>query len=549
MSAGVGVRFDEPVAPTEPVVVADADHADRPDRSPIYRARQRRVLIVGAAIGTLALFVVHQLLVARLDFPGHADNSYYYGLAQRLHNQRTFQIGYTWHFLDGFNPPKNLPNDYWMPLPSVLFAAAFTVAGESMRSASFVLFLSILGTAFCSALIALRLTRSTSVAVVVAVLTPLLPVVVLSSIAFDGEALLMFFGTATIATLMYARGRRGAYAAAGALAALGQLTRQDGVLYVVTVAVAVLLLEPRGRRLLLLAWSGGAYLVVMVPLFLANLRYYGSLLPPGPRKVLFLTRYEDLFSLDPPQLRDYLDQGFGSLVRMRWVFLQHAWTITWHDFRGPLQGIAAVAALLIVACRPGTRRLWAVALSFPIALIVFDTLVTPVTASGGSWYQSSHVLSPLVLIASVILVRDAGHWIATRWPAHGWRLVFVGAVATLALVVVFARIGRHETNRVVKSRNSLYVKLQAMDAALAGQPGGIMTRFPWEVNQVTGRPTVQIPNGDFDTVLRVACQTNTPFLNPYARRPTSRELVAALKARRIEFVSRPARLFRILDCP
>jgi 4-amino-4-deoxy-L-arabinose transferase-like glycosyltransferase len=510
---------------------------------------RRRAAVVAAFVVVAVAAGYHTVMAGREPYPGHADPSYYYGLARSLRHGHGFRLDYTWHFLNLPRSAHGLPNDYWMPLPSLLMAAVLWVTGTSLSGALTVGLAAWLGTAALAGLAGWRLTASAPLGAAAALGTLVLPGMTSASLITDGSALLALLAMGVVVTLLWAEGRTRWYAAAGALVGLAELSRQDGLLLAATVAVAVVLLAPRGRRLRLGLAAALAYAVVMAPLFIANLRVFGAPLPPGPRTTAFLTTYEDLYSYGRLRAAAYFDLPLRALLAQRRHWVSPAWPQFAALLGGSVMATLFVGATLAAAARRERRRQWIVALTFPVVLLAFDALVIPVISAGGGWAKSALAATPLLVVGVVATAASAASALVERTGRRQALATACLLAAGLGGAAYEARTGHAAVNRMVAQQEAEQRSVLALARHLPDRSAVVMTRNPWELNELTGHPAVQIPNEPLPTILRVACAARATYLIVDPRREALRDVGALTAAGVVQPVAPDMGLFAFRPCP
>ena len=219
------------------------------------------------AIAILAL-APRLVFVAISEHPGLWDPTEYYLLAANLHDGRGFTLDHIWSFA---NDPVAVthPLDHWLPLPGIVAAGSFALFGVSVPAA--LLPFALLG-AVQSLLVyafAWRIGASHNVQVFAALATAWLPWLFLSSLHTDTTTLFGVLGFGSMAAVYLGVREDGRWLwAAGLLAGLAALTRNDGVMLVPAGFLAAGWLvwrgDPRPRWLHVLG-AGIAFGLVLLP--------------------------------------------------------------------------------------------------------------------------------------------------------------------------------------------------------------------------------------------------------------------------------------------
>jgi hypothetical protein len=281
----------------------------------------RRDLVLLTALALLARIAAALLTPS----PPYVDAAYYTLVAERLADGHGFTVPVLWSFLEvGGRLPADpmLPvpsNGHWMPLTSLVAAGPMALLGSSWAAGQLPMI--VLSTLLVplTYLVGWEVWQSRWVA---------LPAGLLA--IFAGPLLVMYplvenfavFGVAGAAALYASvrttRGPRSAawLVAAGALVGLATLARIDGLLLAVAPAVAWW----QGRRAGRLGWGAGfasaaAALLVLAPWLVRDLQVFGSPLPSAGGHTLWITTYNEQFSLEAsPSLGSYLATGPLAII-------------------------------------------------------------------------------------------------------------------------------------------------------------------------------------------------------------------------------------------
>jgi 4-amino-4-deoxy-L-arabinose transferase-like glycosyltransferase len=518
----------------------------------MHERRARFVLVAALVALAVGAISYHSVMAAREPYPGHADYSYYFGLARNIREGKGFGIGYTWHYLNVPRSIHSLPNDYWMPLPSILMATSMVVLGTSLHAALVVGLAAWLGTAALAGFLGRRLTGSFALGAATAAGTLLLPGLISASLVTDGSPLLALFGMGAVVAVVCADSRPAWFAAAGACVGLAELSRQDGLLFAAVVAVAVILLGRRGTRRRLAVSSAVAYLVVVAPLFIANLRTFGAPLPPGPRKAAFLLTYEDLYSYGRVSASTYFGTPMHVLLHQRGAWFGTTWGQLERLLGGREITVLLLAAAAVAVASRACRREWLVALTFPVILGVFHVVVIPVTSVGGGWDRSILAACPVLVAATVAgaaRLVEAVH--RDRWQGSRRSATALVLALTVVLVVALVRQGEAGDRRVrdvIAQQRTDRAAISHLAGLIPDRAAVVMTRNPWELNELTGQPAVQIPNEDLKTILHVACRTRASYLITDPRRAALRDLQPEVATGRLRPISLPVGLYAMRPC-
>jgi 4-amino-4-deoxy-L-arabinose transferase-like glycosyltransferase len=483
------------------------------------------VLLVLAMISRLAL-------AAGVSFPGIADPTYYYTVAENLADGRGFQVDYIWHYLVPTADITHAANDYWAPLPALVMAAALFLGGKSLLAAlipSILLGLAValltwelakaLGTSGApSTLASLADTApgdryagqspetNGAVAYYAAGLSLLLPALFFFSLRTDTAIYYACFANLGLLGMVKGMENPRFFLLAAVGAALAQLCRLDGVLLAVVLVVAVLV-SPHRRKWLWLLLVALLYLAILSPWLVDNVRSFGMPLPPGSAQTAVLTDYEEIYSYSTPlSLQRYLAWGAGNIF---WSKTRAALqtSLILGEVLGPLLGILAVLGLLLVLADSSLRQRWRrylPPLLFSGLLFAFYIGVATFPAEHGSFLKSVVALAPFLVIMAVAALERL---IASETA----RILIV-----LLLAVGLLGGGWHQVTNTTADETARYRQLVQVGDFLrqagAGPDTVVMTRYPWDVYYATRFKAIQIPNEDLEMILAVARRYGAGYL-------------------------------------
>lgn len=293
-------------------------------------------------------------------------------------------------------------------------------------------------------------------------------------------------------------------------AALGHLTRADGVLLVLIGLVAVVGLAAFGRttwRLGLLAAAGlcAGYVVVMLPWFGRNLSLIGTPLPLGGTQTIWLRTYDGIFSYPPDaSAASLFADGIGVFVSSRWeAFTNNLGTLV------VVEGLVVMAPLMLIGL--WRRRKDPFLLPFvlyALGLHVAMTLVFPFPGYRGGLLHSAAALVPWWAILGLLGLDDCIEWMARRrrWNIRTARPVFsVGLLGVAVALGLFVAL----PNRVIDGGTpTLYRELA--DAIPAGSR--VMINDPAQLYYYTGLGGVVLPNEEPHVIADIARKYQVGYL-------------------------------------
>jgi len=473
------------------------------------------LLLYGLALAVRALLIWH------FPYPAYPDSAYYVDVAQALNAGRGFNVDFIWIFPEVGGTIPAVPvlpipsNAHWMPLASIVqlpFMAMFgTVAWAS--AAPFAIIGAI--AAPLTWAIARNAKATPSVATGAGILTaiPLLSAVYL--VQPDNFSL---YQPLVIASLwLGARALRGsgrAFIAAGLLAGLATLARNDGLL--VLAGLGVIFAFDRWR-----AWrSAGSrtpaipigaavacvaiFVLVMAPWWARQLAVFGSISPSSASgKVLFIRDFGEWNSITTPaNLEHLLGMGVGPLALSRIGGLVAALTI----YITLVAGV--VLAPLMVVGGWARRRSDDLRPFFVYAgiLFAFSALISAVHVPGGTFIHSAVALAPYSYILALEGVAVSVAWVAARrhtWDASAATRIFSAAIVGFAVVcAVFGTLVVHGAWDLRRERGLAVAAV--LDAEGGPLSDRVMSIDAASTRYWSGRGGVVLVNDPVDTVRAVA---------------------------------------------
>lgn len=443
-------------------------------------------------------------LAARVVFalpqaqPGYMDADYYTVGAQQLALGRGFTEPFVWNYLDDLSGLPRPSHQYWMPLPSILAALSMSVGGITFRAAQIpFVFLSALLAVIAYA-VAWQTSASRRHAWAAAVLAVFSGFYMAYWSVPETFAPFAVFGSLSLWASSRAQAGRWGFVA-GACAGLAHLTRADGVLLLLPV-LFIGIKSWRG-----LVWAALGYVVVMSPWLIHNWTTTGRLLSIAGAKSLFLTNYDDLYSLGKTlNLSTYLSWGLGNILRSK---LDALWA--------NLQTLVAVVGMILLApfaaigfWQQRRAALYQAVMIYGAGLYLAMSLAFTFPGARGGMFHSGAALLPFVFSAALVGLDAVVGWVAARLPAWDvtkarrgftWELVGLAALVSVALYGLRVR-GWNQADAVY---GSIGARLRV--ASQSGQPSPVVAvNNPPGYVYHTGQSAIAIPNGDVDTLLAAA---------------------------------------------
>ncbi|MBE7478575.1 MAG: glycosyltransferase family 39 protein [Polyangiaceae bacterium] len=461
------------------------------------------------------------------SFPGHADSSFYFSLAKNLANGRGPVIDYIWHFWAPHTDLTHFGPDYWMPLPSLLIAAVMKLSAPSVVVAARC---AVVASVALAALVWVfartsSLPRWAALLACAAVFLAL-PVGHFSVRADPSLYYAVFvLGALTLGIRARDSGDLRLLFGAGLVAGAAHLSRNDGVLVIVSLAVAQLCWSPPSQFLRRLGVLCAGYALLLAPWLLLSFTRTGRLMP-AHGALPFLVDYEDLFALPPgPSFSDLARAGLWDalLLRQR-ASLDRSLDVVKEALGVPLLALALGVGMLLGAKVAGRapessllgqlrRTRWLLPSLYVLGVCFLHISITPVASGSGAVSRTLPAVLALVVVAAIsgaIAIR-AGAGVTV-------------AAAALLLVWPWHEQAKGMPLRDVRENNAVAERLAVLHGALDREarcfhrPVVVMTREPWQLTELTGYRSIQIPNADLDTILATAKRYGVTHLMPSFRR-------------------------------
>ena len=517
------------------------------------------VFAAAAAIAAVLVTGYRMSYASKAVHPGHADPAFFYNVAENIHAGRGQTIDYVWHFLV---PQANLHHyafDYWLPAPSWLMALGMT-SGHGLPAAIDVGILMAVFLAAASYLLTRELTHSSWAPALAATAVLIQPGVSWFSMQTDSAIYLAGFAVAAIAAAVCARRRRWLWVVAGVLTALAGMSRTEGTVLTVMMAIAALAWNSRGDRFIGFRLLLAGYLPCIAYFVVQNVSHFGTPFPPASAVFPYITSYEQLFALRVPRTPGALIGGHG------WSYFVNSRGHAFEALPGILRRIITrlTADLLLVlfggyllvrlvrlliraravrvtehpaaeqpaaeqAQRPAdaeqstadagrgfpagrfatVRRIYRspaaqrvlgssglLPIGFAALVLLSDGELAPLVNAGAT-LKAFVTIAPLLIIGAVVCL------VRLRLPV--WLIVPIAAVLLISPLPTLRQQNRsviHYNNAVGRNLLRYQRQLHAEQACL-NRPLVVMTRQPWEFTEVTGYSTVQYPSGSVQDVLTV----------------------------------------------
>ncbi len=471
---------------------------------------------VGVAVVTA---LVRWLTAAQFTGPWYLDAAYYATVARTLAAGGGFTDHSIWTYL---YKPATLPypsNAYWQPLVSLSLVPFVWLLGPSFVALQISPILCSVGLSVLAYYLGTHLLGTIKGGLFVAAWCVAGGFFAVYATFPDTFSLYGLVGSGALAaTAAGIAGSRPALASAGALAGLGFLTRSDGVVLVVILIVAYAVSWHQDRHAhraapgakamvppplwLLLSLLG--CIVTVLPWELRNDAVYGQLSAPGIARVLFLTRYEELFSWHSELLVPAHLFGRGAL----WLATSRLEALKNNVFTFGLSALL----IWLPAVLPGmwawrAHRSLLPAQLFLLFMLIASTILVPLPASHGTLSHALAALQPWMAIWACVGVRALCTFFRRPQYQHAVEVAGMTAMAGItAFLIRYAAVEKYASVPPYRDVEAAIVRLHAVP----GEP--VLFDDPLAFEWMTGRPALVLPLEGPDVVPLVATAYHVRFV-------------------------------------
>jgi hypothetical protein len=447
------------------------------------------------------------------DLPGYLDSDYYFVGGLQLVEGNGFTEPFLWNYLDDPDGIPHPSHTYWYPLSSILAAISMFVTGQHTYVAARFIFILI---AACipplTAALSYDMTRQRSLALVSGLLAvfsvyylPFMPVT-------DNYGPYMFLGG--LIFIIMKKDGWWLFPLMGLLAGLMNLARSDGLLWLGLIGLLALWHsveadKPITAKIQFFVLSGllvlVGYFFVMGAWYARNILTFGSLMPPGGGRVLWLTNYNDTFAFPAERvnLAAWLEAGWGEALRVR----------LWALRMNLLNAFAAQGGILLFPfiligywhLRRDSRARLAAA-GWTILLVVM-TLIFPLAGARGSFFHAGAAFQPFWWALAPVGLNQLVGALFRRKILHARHAgtVFQGFLVLISIFLSAAIVQVRILQPGWQPEEELYVKVEQFLVEKGAGPGEIaIVRNPAGYYIVSRRPTIVMPPGGPETILAVA---------------------------------------------
>jgi hypothetical protein len=468
----------------------------------------------------LILFVVGlsvPFAISRFQhLPGYMDADYYFAGGVELAKGHGFTEPYLWNYLDN---PQGLPHPshtYWMPLASIVSAIGMWLTGQTTYAAGRLPFILLSACVpLLTATLAFDITRNRLLAIVSGLLSvfslyyaPFMPVP-------DNYALFMLLGGTFL--LLAPRKQKWIPVVLGALSGLMTLSRSDGLLWLGLAGLTVMwkaaekedgaknsfiewfkLIVPAG----MLALVG--YFLIMGAWHYRSYTLFGSFMPPGSGRLIWLQNYNQTFSYPADSItrEGFLKAGWSTALNIR----LKAFGANAGNTLGAQGEIFLFPFIFLGLWELRKEFRTRVAVTGWLILLFIMTVIFPFAGARGSFFHSGAafqmywwVAAPVGLNLVITAARKRGLFADNNAYA-----IFQGMLVVLAMFMTYYLVNLRVLGEWA-TEDGVYESVEEMFIENGISPQiGVIVRNPPGYYISTGRPAIALPYGDESVIQQVA---------------------------------------------
>ncbi|KAF0112501.1 MAG: hypothetical protein FD147_97 [Chloroflexi bacterium] len=466
--------------------------------------------------------------------PGYMDAEYYYGQSIQIVYKNGLFEPFIWNYL---NHPAAVPVpafSFWMPLTSLISSIGLVLMRTEQFYAARLPFVLLAGLVpVISAYFAeefLPDKRAGWIAGSLALFSGLyLPYLTLTDTFTPYMVLGGIFFLLVFKMIFDSRNRfydRFGYFGLGLIVGLLNLTRTDGILWLIAGILSILIINYKDRPRNELVWSkfidfiklALGFAIIMLPWFLRNYLTFQSIFPPGNSYVIWFTKYDDLFTYPAEQLTfiRWIDTGIGSILIDRFIALG-----------SNLQTLIAVGGgiilfpfMVIGIWIKRNHQVIIVMIVMLLTLLGLMSFVFPYAGERGGFFHSLASMQiifwslvPLGLHSAVNFGVKLRKWDITR----SWKLFGITLIAVMCLFSAFYFIGKisigQEGNKPWNETQDNYLQIeQKIDDLKRDKTGIVMVNNPPGYFLATGRSAIVIPAGGIDAIANASIHYKAKYI-------------------------------------
>ncbi|MHB0922929.1 MAG: hypothetical protein ACYC3H_03055 [Bellilinea sp.] len=471
--------------------------------------------------------------VAGQKSPGYMDADYYYALGMQIATGESFSEPFLWNYLDdpiGLPHPSHL---YWMPLASILAAAAMVVMGSTDYWAARIPFILLSGLIpIISASLAMFFLKDKNIARLAGLLGVFsglyviylsIPETFVLYLVLGGMFWLIIFTTdwknTAIRSLFQTAGLL------GILAGMMHLSRADGILWACAGGVWLIWVvwqHPLNAKLRIAIIGIGifvlGYALIMGGWYARNLDLFGSIMPPGNNRTLWITDYNQTFSYPADQLTMSKWLEAGMAVHL------NAW---WSAIQMNLKNLVAVqgaiilfplmlAGLWVNRSKPAVKF----AAIFWLVNFFVMTFVFPYAGARGGFLHSASAFQCLLWAAAAAGLEQFIAWGVRKrnWNSEKATPRFAALLVVICALLTgwFYLVKVYGTGEIETRWGSNYVTyesiLEGMKSYSVDEETVFMVNNPPGFFIATGHSSIVIPGGGTEQVLAAAARYGANYM-------------------------------------
>ena len=465
--------------------------------------------------------------------PGYMDAEYYFAGGQRIADGNGFSEPFLWNYLDD---PAGLPHPshlYWMPLASVVAAFGMKLFGSDSLWAARLPFILLSGlVSVLSANLSLFFLKDKRFTWLTGLLGVFSGVYIAYASIPETFVLYLVLGGLVWSVILAGEWRTISVkkwflraGVLGILVGLMHLTRADGIIWVAG-GLFWLVWTSRAFKsntnlrvaIMGLALFVAGYLLVMGAWYVRNLELFGTLMPAGNGRTLWITDYNQTFAFPASELTfsAWWLAGLGTHLIARWnALLLNIKNLV------AVQGLVILLPLMIAGIwQRKQRREIQFAVLMWLGTLVLMTLVFPFAGSRGGWLHSASAFQVLLWAA---VPAGLERFVAWGQRYRGWQPVRAMPVFAGLLVVTSAVLtGWFYLNKVYGdgSPSSKWGYSYQIDKEVGeglsvfnvSPQALVMVNNPPGFYLATGRSSIVIPGGGIEQTIAAADYYNAEYL-------------------------------------
>jgi hypothetical protein len=455
-------------------------------------------------------------------FPPLDDPAFYLTTGKNLADGRGLTVDVLWSYQIPFPSVTHPSHEHWMPLTSGLVASTSAFQRVLDQGMSFPFPAGqipgwILGSLLVplTYLLGRRTLPSSSMNRVLAagsaLLVALSATLSYQSASADSSAPYALLAACALVLAMRHPRRLRHTLGAGLLLGLAYLTRSDGLLLVVAIAIAWWLLPSSvgwrpdtaqlhsparwshriaASRLANSAFLGLVFAAIVAPWLVRNVLAFGTPLPSSVLNQAWLTDYVDTFNfLAQPAFETWLAQGWPAILTQRAEALAHnsgvflSLTFPW--------GLMALPGLWLMA----RQRIFVLPTLYAGVLFLVTAIAFPVSSISGTFYHSLAAVTPFLAVAASYAVYKGLHFFL-RKPLLA-RTASASVMTGLLILGGFQFLSALPTVSERHRKEAAQFRAAAQWLAQNAYPGDvIMTTQPYTLYYASGHPTIVLPGNE-----------------------------------------------------